>query len=370
MKIYQCIHKYSPHIPSFEEYYNIKEKDLSFNELRNLLIQDGYASTYILKAPLIDDKNEIFYTIWNYERLQYKWAEEQDLKTRNLKEIKLAQVEDFQPDVFYNHSPRYDNNFVKELPGNQNIKKICWDAIITELPWLHEGYDARVTLFEPFVRYWRSKGLAASLLSPAYVESWSAFSRKHREIDVLFYGQYFEGYFSKRNRMFEQLLEWQLRKPYRVQIHLQYRKKRLALIQKRGLRRLTRWRKYPPKIVRQHALSPVYSRELYETIGNAKIVINAFTDQNGLFKDNMRTYEAIGGGALMISEDGIYPDFLIPDENFLTYENADELIEKIEFVLTLPDQGRAMAEMASEKLRQHCSKQRQWETFCALVQKL
>ena len=84
----------------------------------------------------------------------------------------------------------------------------------------------------------------------------------------------------------------------------------------------------------------------------------------------MRTYEAIGCGALLISEDGIYPEFLVPDEDFLTYTSRESLFEKIEFALGLPDQGRAIAEKARKKLMANCTKQKQWDDFCKIVESL
>lgn len=370
MKVYQCIHSYLPHIHYFEEKYRSTINRLSFNELRELIITDGYASTYILKPAIDGQIEKVFYTIWDYERLQQKWAEENGLKTKSLDEIKLAQIESFQPDVFYNHSPRYDKNFVNKLKTNNGLKKVCWDAIITDYPWLHETYDLRVTLFEPFVKYWKQNGFNASLLSPAYNPKWDHFSQIEREIDILFYGQFDDFFFSTRNQLILKLLTWSIGQQYNVRVHLQRYNNKKPLINVKGLRRLTRWVDATPNLVKQHALLPLYGADLYQTIANSKIVINAFTNYNGLFKDNMRTYESIGLGALMIGEDGIYPDFLQPNQDFLTYKTADELIEKIKYALTLPDQGREMANRTHHKLINTCTKEKQWKRFCELVENL
>jgi hypothetical protein len=370
MKVYQCIHKYSPHIPFLERKHNIGQRSLSFEELRNIIIQDGYAAPYILKPAIEGKADQVFYTIWDYERLQHKWAEEHGLKTRNLDEIKLAQIEEFKPDVFYNHSPRYDNNFVEKLPENQKMKKVCWDAVITSYPFLNENYDLRLTLFEPFVKYWNKKGLKASLLSPAYSPTWNKLMKNEREIDVFFYGQTGDFFFSERNQLILKLLEWQTKNQYDVRVHLQRSTKKQSFVNMRYLRRLTRWIDKTPPIIKKHALAPLYGEGLYQAVANTKIVINAFTNYNGLFKDNMRNYEATGLGALMISEDGIYPDFLESDRDFLTYKTADELIEKIEYALSLPDQGREMANRAHQKLITNCTKEKQWATFCKLVENL
>ena len=368
MKVFQCIHKYAPHIPAFEQKYNIHDRDLSFNEIRDLLINDGYASTYILKPALENKPDEVFFTLWDYKRLQYQWAEENNLQTKNLDKIKLAQIQSFKPDVFYNHSPRNDNNFVEKLAQFKNLKKICWDAIITEYPHIHEKYDARVTLFEPYVKYWNRNGLKASLLTPAYVTSWDKYHSPNRNVDVLFYGQYNEKFFSNRNQLILELLKWQSTNNYNVNVHLQgIKNRKKPLINVKGLRRFTKWIDPIPGEINQYALGPIYGDDLYNAIGHSKIVVNAFTNYNGLYKDNMRIYEALGMGTLMIGEDGIYPKNMIPGEDFLTFRTTGELFDKIDSVLSQHDQGRTIAMQGHEKLKKHYSKENQWKSFVEIV---
>lgn len=369
MRVFQCIHKYKPHIPYFEKKYKIAERNLSFIELRELLIKDGYASTYILKPALEGKSEQVFYTVWDYERLQHKWAEEQGLKTRELNEIKLAQIESFNPAVFYNHSPRNDKEFVERLK-DKKIINVCWDAIITDYPWLHEKYDLRLTLFDPFVRYWQSNGLPAALLTPAFTPTWEDYIENQRQIDVLFYGQLSKKLFLNRNQLITKLLEWKSKNEYNVRVHLQGLNKKKPLINLRGLRRLTKWVNETPALIRNNALPPIYGEELYRAIGNSKIVVNTFGDYNGLFKENMRNYEALGLGALMIGEDGIYPDFITPGQDFLTFKHADELIEKLQHALNNPQLISEMASRAHNKLKQQCSKEVQWAKFCDLVEKV
>lgn len=368
MKVYQCIHKYGPHIPAFEERNNIPSRDLSFAELRDLLIADGYASTYVLKPALEGRHDEVFFTLWDYKRLQYKWAEENGLETKDLREIKKAQIEAFSPDVFYNHSPRYDDNFVECL--GDDLIKVCWDAVIKEYPWYHNEYDARVTLFEPYVKYWRSKNMQASLLTPAYVPSWKKYEQPQRDkdIDVLFYGQYTNTFFSERNEIIEQLLEWQKGADYNVHVHLQGLPDKKPLVNVRGLRRLTRWVDQVPNAVREYARGPIYGEDLYRTIGKSKVVVNAFTDYNGLFKDNMRTYEGIGMGALLVGQDGIYPNFIDTQEDVLTYKNKEEMTKKIGYALSHPEKQGEMAHRAHSKMKDQCSKEEQWNQFCSVVE--
>ena len=134
MKVYQCIHKYPLHIPLFEKKYRVND-DMDFDTLHRLVIEDGYASTYILHPALQGRTDEVFYTIWDYQRLQSLWAREHGLTTNNLDEIKLAQIEDYQPDVFYNLSAFCDGGFISRLNASKsNMKSVYWNGIIEHSP--------------------------------------------------------------------------------------------------------------------------------------------------------------------------------------------------------------------------------------------
>jgi len=370
MKVYQCIHKYDPHITSFEKKYKPVQNDLSFNEWRNLLIEDGFASCNILQPSKHGNSDEVFYVLWDYENLQFRWAKENGLKTQNLDEIKLAQIEEFGPDIFYNISPNYDGNFVNKLEYKKQLTKICWDAIITANPALHEKYQLRVTLYEPYVKFWNQHGYGSFLLSPAFPDSWEKLNRNHKDIDILFYGQYNDYFFSDRNKLIKELIIWAKKKGFNFQLYLQLPAQKRPLINFRGIRKLTKWMPVAPGIIINNTLSPIYGQQLYETIARSKIVVNSFTNYNGLFKDNMRNYETIGCGAFLISEDGIYPDHFVPNTDFLTYSSISELFKKIEYILSLPDQGLQWTEKTREKLKKIYSKDKQWENFTNAINSL
>lgn len=370
MKVYQCIHQYEPHIQYFEDKYTNIISELSFSDLRNLLIEDGYANTYILKPAIERKSDEVFYTIWDYETLQFKWAHEHGLITRNLDEIKLAQIEEFKPDVFYNHTPNYDNDFVLKIGGGKKIIKACWDAIIDKYPSNHSYYDVRFSLFEPYIKYWNQHGYNACLLSPAFAPSWEKLEVTHKDIDILFYGQYLVHYFSGRNNLLKELMLWSRSQGLTFNLHIQYSYKRKSLINKKGFRKITRWIPYIPKIVTRNSLSPIYGQKLYDTIARSKVVLNSFGNFNGLYKDNMRNYEAIGCGAFLIGEDGIYPEHFKQNQDFYAFRTVPELFDKIHQVLTLPDQGFSLAQKTREKLRLIYTKNYQWQSFISAINSL
>ena len=106
-----------------------------------------------LVVNFVGNDKDFFFTFWNYETLQLKWAVENGLKTRNLDEIRIAQIEEFKPDVYYNFSTYYDNEKLRSILKRKDLISVCWDATIgTYFPPLHENYHIRATLFEPFFK--------------------------------------------------------------------------------------------------------------------------------------------------------------------------------------------------------------------------
>ncbi len=299
MKVYQCIHKYAPHIPLFEQKYGVTN-DMDFETLRRLLVEDGYASTYILKPALQHRPNEVFYTVWNYARLQHCWARERRLKTRDLSEIKLAQIEEFQPDVFYNFSAFCDAEFIKRLGKSKGRKDVYWNGIIEPEPRTYLEYDGQLSLHRPYVEFWKKRGLAAFELQPGIPVEWSRIAKSTKATDVLFYGQYVRGMFRNRNNLIVDLLRHKMASGIDIRCHLTYSEHRPTIFRIPKLS-WTRVRlpyvTFPNKFVRNMSLSPIYGDALYRAVAQARVVVNSYTNNNDKFKSNMRLFESIGLGA-------------------------------------------------------------------------
>ena len=372
MKIYQCIHKYIPHIPLFEARNGVTD-EMDYETLHRLLIEDGYASTYALGPALALDTDQVFFTIWDYDRLQRKWAEKHGFKAKNLTEIKLAQVEEYQPDVFYNFSAFCDDNFIRQLGKRKDRKDIYWNGIIQPEPMTFPEYEGQISLHRPYVEYWKKQGLKAKELQPGIPSGWSDIGGGEKEIDVLFYGQFFKGMFDNRNQLIEDLLRYKLSSGVDVRCHLTYKERRSTIFRIRGLPSTTirsPFIKFPSSLVRKHSFSPLYGRSLYEEISKARIVVNAYTNDNSEYKSNMRLFEAIGLGAFLISEEGNYPEGFEPGVDFYTYRSSSELITQIERVLSDWPTHAEMAANTRKKISQLYSKERQWQDFLSFVEEL
>ena len=84
---------------------------------------------------------------------------------------------------------------------------------------------------------------------------------------------------------------------------------------------LTRSRKSP---------SPRFSGGNFTSlIGKSKIVLNGAIDMAGQDRGNMRCFEAMGCGALLLSDAGNYPEGMDEDETMLTYETGEDCLDQI-----------------------------------------
>lgn len=371
MRVYQTIHKYRSYVAQFESEYGVTD-DMDFHSLQRLVINDGYASSYILKPALEGKTDQVFYTIWDYDRMQFKWAEENGLKSRDLNEIKLAQIEEFKPDVFYNMSAVYDGGFIGRLGKRKERKDVYWNGIIESEPKTFSEYDGQLSLHRPYIEYWSGRGLRAHELQPGIPDSWLRFDASRKSTDVLFYGQYVAGMFDNRNELIEHLLHYKRRSSFDVRCHLDYAERYRTLLSIPKLRYGIRLPLvvFPRSSVRNQSLRPIYGNTLYSAIAQARVVVNAYTDNNGDFKSNMRLFEAIGLGAFLVSEAGTYPDGFEPGVDFYTYSTPTELFAQIERVLCDWSTHAERAAATRQKIGRLYGKDRQWKEFSEFVASL
>jgi spore maturation protein CgeB len=125
----------------------------------------------------------------------------------------------------------------------------------------------------------------------------------------------------------------------------------------------------PPNVAKI-AGSPVFGRQLYELIGKSKIVLNGAIDMAGEDRGNMRCFEAMGCGALLVSDTGNYPDGMIENETMIIYRTAEDCAAQIERVLANWPNMHKVAEAGRSRMRQLYSKELQWISFENIVAKL
>lgn len=366
MRVYQSIHKYDPHIRMLEKRYNVND-DMDFKTLHEIVINDGYSSVSILQPALQHKIDTVFFTIWNYERLQKLWAKENGLNTNSLDLIRLAQIEKYMPDVFFDLSAFYKDNFIKLLGKSKNRVDVYWNDLIEVTPRMSAEYDIHLSPHRPYIDYWKNEGFIAFELQYATPENFKVMSFDEKSIDVLFYGQCVESFFQNRNNLVEDLLLYKVSSGLDIRCHMLYNLNYKVFNFSKHFKITTPFVVSPGKIIRKYSMQPLFGGELYKTIGKSKIVVNAYTDYNHDFKSNMRLFEAVGLGAFLISEEGNYPDGFEPGVDFYTYTDSATLINQIERVLSNWPKHAEIARRTQKKITSLYSKERQWNSFCNFV---
>ena len=104
-------------------------------------------------------------------------------------------------------------------------------------------------------------------------------------------------------------------------------------------------------------------RQLYELIGSSKIVLNGAIDMAGMDRGNMRCFEAMGCGALLVSDAGEYPEGMDQGETISTYEGGADCLVQIDRCLSNWSDAKKKARLGRSKIRDLYSKERQWALF-------
>jgi spore maturation protein CgeB len=111
----------------------------------------------------------------------------------------------------------------------------------------------------------------------------------------------------------------------------------------------------------------VFGRDYYEALSTAKIVLNGAIDMAGADRGNMRCFEALGGGALLVSDEGNYPEGMKDGETIVTYKSAETAVEQVKRFLQAPEQRLGLARAGHEMVSVRYSKEVQWRRSEVLV---
>ncbi|RQW83387.1 MAG: hypothetical protein EHM79_16290 [Geobacter sp.] len=84
--------------------------------------------------------------------------------------------------------------------------------------------------------------------------------------------------------------------------------------------------------------------EMYQVIRDSCVTLNIHADSSPLFASNMRLFETTGTGTCLVTDwrDNI-PELFTPDVEVVTYRNAAECVEKINWLVAHPREREAIA---------------------------
>ncbi len=336
---------------------------MTFDERRRVLLDDRYDATHILK-PVYDENPDCYFTVCDDSELQLAWASEYGLKSNDLTDILLAQIEESRSEVVYQLDPiQFPSSFVRRLPGSVK-KTIAWRAALSAGADF-SAYDLVVSNFETLNAQWRAKGWRTAFFSPAWDPAMEPYSANlDRPIDVFFAGSYARANGHEARLAF---LDAIANMDGHHTLELRLMRQKWGRLTSSGL---GKWIPVPvilPKGLASSSQISVFGRDMYAALSRAKIVLNPATDIAGNVRGNMRCWEALGCGACMLGSAGKYPEGFEPGVNFETFTDIENLKYKINRLLADEPRRAAMAKAGAEMLSNIWSKERQWDDFVALV---
>jgi len=361
MKLFQNSGLYPAYLPRLRE---LTQTLTTFRAQVNAFLDDRFGACHFLK-PVLDREAHAFFTNGDDEQLQRLWARENGLSAdATLTDILLAQIEDHRTEVFYNLDPmRYQSDFVRKLPGCVK-KTIAWRAAPSPGADF-SAYNLVVCNFPNILNSYALAGWRTAWFAPAYDPMMAEYGDNAlRPVDVVFIGGY-----TRHHRRRGELLEAVASLQYEYEVHFHL-----------DASRMTRWaesvpayllplgRHRRPKIIREVSRPPVFGLDLYRELSKAKIVLNGAIDMAGQDRGNMRCFEAMGCGCLLLSDEGNYPAGMIDGDNFLAYNTPESAVALILQILKNDRQRSEIARSGNELIARDYGKADQWERFVNLLQ--
>jgi spore maturation protein CgeB len=107
--------------------------------------------------------------------------------------------------------------------------------------------------------------------------------------------------------------------------------------------------------IRRKYRGEAWGLQMYALLQSARIVLNRHIAEAGPYANNMRLYESTGMGSLLLTDaKANLLELFTPGREVITYEDADDLVEKAQHFLTHEDERAAIACAGqSRTLRDH-----------------
>lgn len=360
MRLFQNSGLYPAYFPRL---LKLRSRLNSYSEYRAEFLHDRFGACHFLN-PVLNGSPSAFFTNGDDAELQKKWALEQGMSSQaGLPEILLAQIEHHRTEVFYNLDPmRYSSEFVRRLPACVK-HSIAWRAAPSPGADF-SAYNRVVCNFPSILDGYRKQGWRAAYFSPAHdpvMDTYAA--NQDRPVDVLFVGGY-----TRHHARRAALLEAVAALPVDINIAMYLDCSRLTRLAESPIGKMLPLGKHRrPANIRRVARPPLFGLDLYGALSRSKIVLNGAIDMAGDDRGNMRCFETMGTGALLLSDAGNYPEGMRDQETLITYTDIEDAVARIRELLLANKTRAQVAEAGHRMVRTRYSKSQQWLDFQALV---
>jgi spore maturation protein CgeB len=331
--------------------------NLGYQEQLDTILADYFGWPPALVKRLAERGCEVAILVVNVRPLQQAWAKENNCTFREetwQDDIPIEQVKSFSPDLIWIGSMfKYYGAYLSNL--RSYCKKIfAWIASPVPDDLDLSAVDCLLTSHQNFQEYFINKGRQCEVLLPAFEPKiLDSLPQVNRDIKCSFIGSLSYMHL-QRMEAIETLVEntpiqiWSdlpkliskgLLKPKFIQSYLKMGKMRA--------------RNHPS----------VWGIEMYTMLARSQMTVNIHVDAAAGLAGNIRMFEATGTGALLITEDASnIQDLYQPNIELVTYKNTSDLVEKIDYYISHPQERERIARAGQERtLESHSTLQRSQE---------
>lgn len=372
-------------------------ESLAYGEMYDRFVNTWYGLSDFHARHMKNLGNDAQNHFASLEPLQKTWARENNVsynETNWVKDIALAQVKAFKPNVIYlDDLDLFDQSFrqqVREvLKGNVII--IGWRSSLTNDFTIFKDLNLILSAANHMVHKLRQVGANAIQMPLGFEDTLLEVIKPtvERDLDFTFVGSLGSRYgqHSRRCAIIEKLMPstplqvWgdyselgsrstreqslfncihEMNKVLRRMGVSERLREKLPLI-----RRGVSWI-FPPtspslkQLYHNRVHEPLFGLKYYEILARSKIVFNNHIDCAEDLAGNVRLYEATGMGACLLTDwKTNLPDLFEIDVDVVTYRSAEECIEKVSYLLEHESLRKAISDAGQRRtLKEHTFAQR------------
>jgi predicted SAM-dependent methyltransferase len=344
----------------------------SFREQTDALIKDGFSGIHMFAPYMESQSYDAHLIIANNPYSQQQWLQENNaviMKRKNwMYEIIQKQIDNFKPDILYFSDPiAFDSRFIRSLSWKSSLV-LGWRAanIPEQTDW--SEYDVMLSNLSSLRETALELGAGASeYFFPGFPASaYESICDVQPEYDVVFSGQWTLAQHARRNRYLKEITA------------ASEQGRRFSC----GYYLCGQANTIPAEVARFN-LGARFGIPMYRALRTGRIAIDArgvleikksfeqeTVDLAGKETANMRIFEATGCGVFLLTEyfENLEQYFELGKE-IETFRNKEELIEKIGYYLSNPEEREAIAQRGQRRCLQEYSMEKRAQEFDSIIQK-
>jgi spore maturation protein CgeB len=392
---------------NFLKYYYSKNpgiKNKSYLEQYNDLMVQGFGWSNYYQLHLHKLGNEAFEIIANADSLQAAWANEHGLSLAG-ESVLLEQFKFYKPEVvFFQDSFIFSVSFLKDLKKNvPSVKKIigwCCSPFTDQQLEVYKLFDLVCTCSPKFIDVFNKAGIKSYRLNHAFESSLVPklkVDNNYPESDFIFIGSFIgnEDFHNERIELIESLLNKKVNLSlysnlpndnpiyimgqkfgYFTANFLRYIGLNSLALELPLIKKTAQLTMMPKKInfsreFKKTAIpTPLFGLEMMKALSKSKIGFNSHGGVAGDYAANIRLFEVTGvGSCLLTDHKKNISDFFEPDTEVVTYKSADECVEKIEWLLSHPNELKQIADAGQQRTMKDHSFERRAEELNEIILK-